>query len=185
MRLDQALNRVWQMLITRLRAEGEKWRIWHRINANSGKQSFFPHKFQDRRIIIFNDVAEYTIHPLIFRAYNVSLQAMRGARPVTLAKKRPSKPKPRTAGAKRGPQGPDPAPDAKNGRTHPPQATDDTPQGSTCQWYICKVGTKRPLQTNDEPRRRGLGPTQHQPTPFSGIGPATQSSMRDFFTADT
>ena len=188
MRLDQALNRVWQMLITRLKAVGEKWRIWHRINANSGKPSFFPRKFQDRRIIKFNDVAEYTIHPLIFRAYTVTLQAMRGARPVTLAKnKRSTKPKPRTAGAKRGPHGPDPTHDAQNGQAPPSQNTDDTPQGTTCTWYICKVGTKRcrPPRTDDGPRQRKLGPSQHQSTPFSGIGPATQSSMTDFFSADT
>ena len=185
MRLDRALNRVWQMLITRLRAEGETWRLWHRINVNSGRQSFFPQKFQDRKVIKFNDIAEYTIHPIIFRAYNVSFKAMRGAQPVTLARDRPNKPQTRTTGTKHPLQDSGPAPDTKHHRTEPPQATGDTAQGTTCTWYICKVGTKRPSQTNDETQRKRLRPTQHQPTPFPGIGPATQTSMHAFFTADT
>ena len=79
MRIDRAYNRVWQMTITRLRAEGEKWRLWHKINVGSGKRSYFPEKFQNRRVIVFTETAEYTINSSIFEAYDVSLKDMRGS----------------------------------------------------------------------------------------------------------
>jgi hypothetical protein len=78
MRVDRAHNRVWQMLITRLRAEGERWRLWHKINEGSGKKSYFPKKYQDRKVIAFTETAEYTINPRILRAYEISLGIMRG-----------------------------------------------------------------------------------------------------------
>ena len=41
-RMTRAHNRVWQMTITRLRAEGERWKKWHRINVGSGCKSYYP-----------------------------------------------------------------------------------------------------------------------------------------------
>ena len=74
MRLGSAYNRVWQMTITRLRAEGERWKLWHRINEGSGKKSYYPEKFWERQVMRFLDhTADYEIHPHIMQAYKTSL----------------------------------------------------------------------------------------------------------------
>ena len=39
MTLKRAYNRVWQMTISRLKAEGERWRHWHKVNVSSGNNS--------------------------------------------------------------------------------------------------------------------------------------------------
>ena len=70
MRLAHAYNRVWQMTITRLRAEGEKWNLWHRKNRWSGKKSYFPKKYRNRVVIKFDETADYTINQVIMREYH-------------------------------------------------------------------------------------------------------------------
>jgi hypothetical protein len=77
MKIDRAFNRVWQMTITRLKAEGEKWRKWHQINKGSGRKSHYPKKYRDRKVMTFSEEAEYTIHPEIMRAYEISYRIMR------------------------------------------------------------------------------------------------------------
>ena len=69
MRVERAYNRMWQMVITRLKAEGEKWNLWHRRNRHSGKKSWFPKKYQQKIVMKFTDTAEYTINPRILREY--------------------------------------------------------------------------------------------------------------------
>jgi hypothetical protein len=72
MDVGRALHRVWQMTITRLRAEGEKWRRWHVINVGSGRKSYFPKKYQDRKVITFDEYANYKINSLILGAYEIT-----------------------------------------------------------------------------------------------------------------
>ena len=137
----QAMNRVWQMTITRLRAEGEKWRKWHKVNVGSGKRSYFPKKYQDRKVIRFNDQAEYTIASDILLAYEESLRKIRGDR------------------------GGGPS----------------TQSGATPQ-QVVRTEAKR---GRVEDRQQGGQATkaariQHQPVPFRGTGPTTQTVMDHF-----
>ena len=67
--LPRAYNRVWQMTITRLRAEGEKWNLWHRMNENTGNKSFFPLEYRERGVIRFDEAANYIINPEILAEY--------------------------------------------------------------------------------------------------------------------
>ena len=141
MNIGRALNRVWQMTITRLRAEGEKWRKWHKVNVGSGKRSYFPKKYQDRKVIRFNDQAEYTIASDILLAYEESLRKIRGDR------------------------GGGPS----------------TQSGATPQ-QVVRTEAKR---GRVEDRQQGGQATkaariQHQPVPFRGTGPTTQTVMDHF-----
>ena len=73
-RMTRAHNRVWQMTITRLRAEGERWKKWHRINVGSGCKSYYPEQLREKKVMTFlNHKAEYKLHPRIMQAYYASL----------------------------------------------------------------------------------------------------------------
>ena len=75
-RMTRAHNRVWQMTITRLRAEGERWKRWHRINVGSGCKSYYPEQLREKKVMTFlNHKAEYKIHPRIMQAYHTTLRA--------------------------------------------------------------------------------------------------------------
>ena len=51
LRLTSAYNRTLQMTITRLRAYGEFWRRWTKINHFTGKKSVFPENKRKRVVI--------------------------------------------------------------------------------------------------------------------------------------
>ena len=74
---ERALNRVWQMTITRLKAEGHRWRSWHLLNINTGNKSHIPRKYQDRIVIRCDHDAEYEINAHIWNAYHDTFKQMR------------------------------------------------------------------------------------------------------------
>ena len=53
-RLDRAYNRVFQMTISRLKANGEKWLLWARKNAHTGLKSVIPEDKRERTVIKFS-----------------------------------------------------------------------------------------------------------------------------------
>ena len=73
--LKAAVLRVWQMVITRLKAEGFKWRQWNLINENTGNKSRIPEEHQNKIVINCDRFGEYHINPLIFKAHAEALEA--------------------------------------------------------------------------------------------------------------
>ena len=58
-----------RMTITRLRAYGERWNLWSRINRNTGNKSVFPKDKRDRKVVVLTANAEYTAAGPIIREY--------------------------------------------------------------------------------------------------------------------
>ena len=156
MNIGRALNRVWQMTITRLRAEGEKWRKWHKINSGSGKKSYFPEKYQDRRVIRFNEDAEYTINSNIFRAYDISLRIIRGDK---------------DGGTRDGSDAAHAAPQAHHTQHRSGAKRQTDGQGQD--------------QQHEKRKRTNGKAAMWQPEPFRGTGPTTQTMMDQFMTKQT
>ena len=42
------------------------------INVGSGRKSYFPKKYQDRKVITFDEYANYKINSLILGAYEIT-----------------------------------------------------------------------------------------------------------------
>ena len=49
--MQRALNNTMRMTITRLRAYGERWNLWSRINRNTENKSVFPKDKRDRKVV--------------------------------------------------------------------------------------------------------------------------------------
>ena len=94
LRLTSAYNRTLQMTITRLRAYGEFWRRWTKINHFTGKKSVFPENKRKRVVIKMAADSTYTIHYLILQEYHATVSLARQAFIGPLENPPPPKPKP-------------------------------------------------------------------------------------------
>ena len=79
LRLTSAYNRTLQMTITRLRAYGEFWRRWTKINHFTGKKSVFPENKRKRVVIKMAADSTYTIHYLLLQEYHTTVSVARQA----------------------------------------------------------------------------------------------------------
>ena len=79
LRLTSAYNRTLQMTITRLRAYGEFWRRWTRINHFTGNKSVFPENKRKRVVIKMAADSTYTIHYLLLQEYHATVSVARQA----------------------------------------------------------------------------------------------------------
>ena len=67
--LDRAYNRVFQMTISRLKANGEKWLLWARKNAHTGQKSVIPEDKRERTVIKFSPFGDYTVSATLMAEY--------------------------------------------------------------------------------------------------------------------
>ena len=176
--LEHAYNRIWQMTITRLRAEGEKWNLWHRLNHHSGKKSYFPKKFQQRTVMSLDEKANYWINPEILAEYDKTKPSQRRVPP-------PKKPKcpPPLSPPHNHPQPPTKPEPAKSLLTEDLSSDSDMELDYSSAWRISTTPdrlafTKRarpPADTPSPPRKQtytvespnATAPTQSDPAPIS------------------
>ena len=72
--LHKAVKRVVAMLISRVTAYGEKWRRWYLSIQHTSKHKKVAEKFRKFRLITCNEVAEYTINPVLNKIYEELVQ---------------------------------------------------------------------------------------------------------------
>ena len=69
--LKRAYARVVLMIISRLKAQGQKWYRWYSktrgISRKKVKQ--FPKRYRKRQLIVTQADAQYKINPTLFREY--------------------------------------------------------------------------------------------------------------------
>ena len=61
--LKKVYSRGLDMVITRLKAYGSKWRTWCHRNNHTPNKSVIPMRHQDKEILTQQPTGEYSIHP--------------------------------------------------------------------------------------------------------------------------
>ena len=69
--LKHAYARVVQMIISRLKAEGQKWFRWRTkiTNIRENKAKTFPKRYQKRKLLTTDKEAQYTLNPVLYREF--------------------------------------------------------------------------------------------------------------------
>ena len=65
LRLDQAVKRAVAMVISRVRAYGERWSLWYRRIRHTSNHKFVPEKHQKYKLTECTPMAEHTIAPAL------------------------------------------------------------------------------------------------------------------------
>ena len=67
--LQRAYKRTLQLTISRLRAYGEKWKLWCNKNRHTGLKSIIPVDKRDRTVIEQDMEGDYQLHPILIQEF--------------------------------------------------------------------------------------------------------------------
>ena len=67
--LQRAYKRTLQLTISRLRAYGEKWKLWCNKNKHTGLKSIIPVDKRDRTVIEQDMEGDYQLHPILTQEF--------------------------------------------------------------------------------------------------------------------
>ena len=67
--LQRAYKRTLQLTISRLRAYGEKWKLWCDKNRHTGLKSIIPVDKRDRTVIEQDMEGDYQLHPILIQEF--------------------------------------------------------------------------------------------------------------------
>ena len=70
LRLDHAVKRAVAMIISRVRAYGERWSLWYRRTRHTKNHKFVPLKHRKYKLTQCNPMAEHTISPVLLRLHS-------------------------------------------------------------------------------------------------------------------
>ena len=158
--LPRAHNRTMQMTITRLRAYGEKWSLWTRINTHTGNKSVFPEKHRLRTVIKMEEDSSYHIAPRILNEYTRT-KPLRKTLELPAQPPQPPKPKPSQPRTTRRPE----PPTLPWYRPPPRTPTPTPPVGPTHQSFITNTFIYKSKELNTEETTTTPAPLpSHAPT---------------------
>ena len=65
--LHKALARTLQLTISRLKANGTYWQKWYNKTKGTTHPKKFPKKYQNRKLLKTNDIAQFKINPILIQ----------------------------------------------------------------------------------------------------------------------
>ena len=68
-RSERTNVRCMQLTISRLRAYGEKWKLWCNKNRHTGLKSIIPVDKRDRTVIEQDMEGDYQLHPILIQEF--------------------------------------------------------------------------------------------------------------------